>query len=301
MNTVGPYQLTRFLSSGTLSGVWECRHITTGDMLACKVVDNKNVRQPDFLRHFKNELIIHSQIRHPAIAKLIDVLVDADKVYVFLELCEGGDLNDVVMSAGCLPEPVARRYFGFLMSALSYVHALGVAHRDVKLENILVTEECAKLTDFGLCKPQQEGNLLLTTCGTLVYAAPEIIREVPYDGMRADIWSAGIVLYAMVAGHFPWASDEDLEPEQMVQQTARQIVNGEISLPDDMSFELQILLSNMLNVDPECRPTADDILQHPWMEGATVDCESGIAEPDMNLVNLVKSLIVKFESEAESP
>ena len=300
MNQVGAYKCVRFISSGTFGGVWECKHITTGESVACKIIDLDNLKNPDFLPHFKNELIIHSQIKHPGITQLLDVLLDSDNVYIFLELCDGGDLNDVVMESGGLAEEVACRYFKQIMGAISYIHMLGVAHRDIKLENILITRGGdAKLTDFGLCKHQTSGSYLLTTCGTLVYAAPEIIKEEPYDGMKSDIWSAGIVLYAMVANHFPWSSDENLPPERLVHETARQIINGEISLPDGISFELQNLLSNMLNTDPQERPSAEDILQHPWMELDPTESDIGNTEPDADLVNLVKSLIQKLEEKAK--
>ncbi|KAH0788427.1 CAMK family protein kinase [Histomonas meleagridis] len=305
IQSIGAYKFIRFLNSGTFGGVWECKSITTGELVACKIVDIENCKNPEFLSHFKKELIIHSQIRHPSITQLLDVIVDKENIYIFIELCDGGDLNDAVMSAGGLPENQARHYFKQIMSAISYIHQLGIAHRDIKLENILVTSNGhAKLTDFGLCKQQNPGSLLLTTCGTLVYAAPEIIKEEPYDGMKADIWSAGIVLYAMVANHFPWASDESLPPERIVHETARQIISGSIILPEGISFELENLLFNMLNVDPNERPTADDILQHPWME-ADDDNDDELElcnlEPDMGLVNMVQNMIQELDKIAGAP
>ncbi|KAK8858213.1 hypothetical protein M9Y10_013314 [Tritrichomonas musculus] len=300
MNSIGAYKFVKFLSSGTYGGVWECRHITTGELVACKIIDLENCKNPDFLPHFKNELIIHSQIRHPSITQLLDVLMDKENLYIIVELCDGGDLNDIVISSGGLTESQARHYFRQIMSAVSYIHQLGVAHRDIKLENILITSnDQAKLTDFGLCKQQNTGSLLLTTCGTLIYAAPEIIKEEPYDGTKADIWSAGIVLFAMVANHFPWSTDEDLPPDKLVHETARQIVNGEISLPEGISFELQNLLAYMLNIDPDERPTAEDVLQHPWMEIEPEEIDMRSTEPDMNLVNSVKQLVVELDKIAE--
>ena len=293
---VGGYEFVKFIASGTFGGVWECRRQTTGTLVACKIIDIENLRNPEFFPHFKNELIIHSQICHPGITQLLDVILDKDNVYIFLELCEGGDLNDVVIQAGGLDEDVARHYFRQIMGAVSFIHMLKVAHRDIKLENILITRDgCAKLTDFGLCKQQNEGNLLLTACGTLVYAAPEIIKEQPYDGIKADIWSAGVVLYTMVANHFPWSSDEQLPPDRLVSETARQIINGEITLPDGISSELENLLANMLNVDPDERPTSEEVMQHPWVEMGADDDPSMGNEPDPNLVNLVKSVIMKLE------
>lgn len=293
---IGPYQFVCFLSAGTSGAVYECRHITTGELVACKIVDLENCVNDDFFPHFKNELIIHSQIRHPGITQLKDVLMDQKNIYVILELCNGGDLNDKVMEMGGLPEPQARHYFRHIMGAVAYIHQLGVAHRDIKLENILVTaDDYAKLTDFGLSKQStKESPLFKTTCGTLVYAAPEIISEEPYDGMIADIWSAGIVLYAMTANHFPWITDGDLPPDKLIAETARQITEGDICLPD-VTYELQDLLANMLNVDPTERPTAEDVLQHPWMEIDQDYVDGASTDPDPTLVNVVNSVINDLE------
>lgn len=299
--SIGAYKFIKFLNSGSFGGVWECMHITTGEYVACKIIDIENCKNKEFFTHFKNELIIHSQIRHISITKLMDVLYDKNNIYIFIEYCDGGDLNDAVMKEGGLPEDRARHYFKQIISAISYIHQLGVAHRDIKLENILITsDDNAKLTDFGLCKQQNPGSLLLTICGTLIYAAPEIIKEEPYDGMKADIWSAGIVLYAMVANHFPWSSDDSLPPERMVHETARQIISGEIPLPEGLSFELENLLFNMLNVDPEERPTAEDILQHPWMELDDEEIDLSNTEPDITLINMVNNTIKELEKIAKS-
>lgn len=296
MRQIGAYRLTKPISSGAFSSVWHCQHITTGETLACKVIDLDNLRVPDFFPHFKNELVIHSHIRHPSITQLFDVSLDADHVYIFLELCDGGDLNDAVYEVGGFSEEVACHYFRQIIGAISYIHALGIAHRDIKLENVLITRDgCAKLTDFGLCKQQNNGDKLITTCGTLIYAAPEIIKEEPYDGLKSDIWSAGIVLYAMVANHFPWASGEDLPPDRLVHETARQIINGEIALPEGISNELENLLSNMLNTDPTARPSAADIMQHPWMELDPSATDEGLMEPDPNVISCVNSLIEQLE------
>ncbi|OHT03742.1 CAMK family protein kinase [Tritrichomonas foetus] len=296
MEQIGPYQFVKFLSAGPSGRVFECHNINTGEAVSCKVIDIANIKSDDFFTHFKNELIIHSQIRHPGITQLKDVLVDKKNVYVILERCEGGDLNDLVLDEGGLPESRARHYFKHIMGAISYIHNLGIAHRDIKLENILVTsQDCAKLTDFGLCKQAStDSPMMKTTCGTLVYSAPEIIKEEPYNGMIADIWSAGVVLYAMVSNHFPWVSDPNLPPDRMVAETARQITEGDIQLPN-VTYELQDLIGCMLTVDPADRPTAEDILQHPWMEMDEDVIEGAAVDPDQQLVQLVKGVIVDLE------
>ena len=188
MRSIKSYQFIRYLNSGTYGGVWECKNVLNGEMVACKTVPVEMCEDPNFFSHFKNELIIHSRINHPGITQMKDVIMDSDQIYIIIELCDSGDLNDIVQREAGLSESQARKYFRQIIGAISYIHAIGVAHRDIKLENILITSgDNAKLSDFGLCKQQSNGNLLLTTCGTLVYAAPEIVKEEPYDGLKSDI------------------------------------------------------------------------------------------------------------------
>ena len=300
MATIGLYRFTTLLGSGAFGNVWECEHLKTKEMFACKVMDIDICLQDDIFAHFKNELVIHSKVKHPGITQLRDVMIDGDKIYVFLELCQGGNLAEVVEDSGGLSEQEAKRYFFQIMSAIAYLHELHVAHRDIKLENILITAgDCAKLSDFGLCKQASEACQMVTTCGTLLYAAPEIINEVPYNGMKIDIWSSGIVLYTMVANHFPWETDEDMPPDRVMQETARQIVSGEISMPDEFSYELQNLLSNMLELDPDSRPTAKEILEHPWLEGEEDEAQGMDTKPDQELVEKVESIIAALDAKKE--
>lgn len=294
--TIGIYKLTQFLSSGSMGSVWECKNMITGDLFACKIVSLDICLQDVNFSHFINELYIHSRICHQSISKIHDIYAENSKIYIIFELCNEGDLNDIVQELGGLSESQAKHYFFQVMSAIKYIHQLGIAHRDIKLENILITQDKnAKLTDFGLCKRINGNSPLLTTCGTLAYAAPEIINEKPYDGMKADVWSSGILLYAMICCHFPWTIQNDLPPDAIMNETVHQILEGQIEIPDGITFELQNLLTNMLNNDPDLRPNADEILQHPWFEGMEEELDPETLIPDGNLVSLVDSLIVELQ------
>jgi serine/threonine protein kinase len=182
------------------------------------------------------------------------------------------------------------------MSALAHIHRLGIAHRDIKLENILVTSDGqAKLTDFGLCRPLPPESGMFTVCGTLVYAAPEIVREEPY-GLPVDIWSAGVLLYAMVACHFPWATEDGLPTELVAQETSRQIVERSFEFPESCSFDLGNRVTVMMAANPDDRPTAEQVLSHPWMSqenDVTIGCDT---DPNEALGALVESAIAELEA-----
>lgn len=296
MKSISHYEFINYLSVGTTARVYTARNMNTGEYVACKIIDLQNIMNDLFYSHFKNELIIHSQIRHTGITQLKDVIVDQNNIYVILELCDFGDLNDIVIQTGGLSEARARHYFRHIMGAISYIHSLNVAHRDIKLENILISkDDIAKLTDFGLCKRvTSENTPMLTACGTLVYAAPEILREGSYNGMAADIWSAGIVLYAMVSGHFPWYEDQRLPPEKLTHEISKQILDGNIELPNG-TYEIRDLLMNMLANDPSERPSATDVLMHPWMEMDQDYSDGSSTEPDPQLIKLIESIIQNLD------
>jgi serine/threonine protein kinase len=293
---IGQYILTAFLGAGTSGGVWECYRSGTNEVYACKVVTLDLMMQDEYYRHFVNELRIHSQIRHPCIIELKDVMIDSTSVYLFMEVCQGGDLNEVVQQHGGLTEELAKRYFHHVMSALAHIHRLGIAHRDIKLENVLVTSDGrAKLTDFGLCRTLPPESGMVTVCGTLVYAAPEIVREEPY-GLPVDIWSAGVLLYAMVACHFPWSTEDNLPTEMVAQETSRQILEGIFEFPDSFSFDLVNLIGSMMALNPSDRPTAEQVLMHPWMSqenDVTIGCNT---DSNPGLVALVDSAITDLEA-----
>jgi serine/threonine protein kinase len=100
----------------------------------------------------------------------------------------------------------------------------------------------------------------------------------------------------MIANHFPWATEEDLPPEKLMQETARQILEGEVEMPEGISYELQNMLSNMLDTNPESRPTAKEVLEHPWFEGEEDESQRMDTTPDQNLVDQVQSLIENLEA-----
>lgn len=292
MKTIGPYTLVEFIDSGSFANVYKCINTTTNEMFACKVV-NLNIRQnTKFLQNFKNELSIHSQMVHPGIIQLHDVQLDDKYIYIILEYSSYGNMEQIVQMNGGIPEAEAMVYFKQVMEAIKYIHEMGVAHRDVTLKNILISQNgSAKLSDFGLCKLQPENSYLTTTCGTFVYVPPEILQQKQYDGMKADIWSAGICLYAMTSNHLPWMVDENVPAEKVWEETKKQICSGEISFDERQSEILRDLISQMLSVDPEYRPDAEEVLAHPWLAQLSSYEQPDVPEPDQGLIDLVSTLL----------
>lgn len=288
---IGQYQLVEFVNSGSFGDVYKCIDRSTGVEYACKIVALSTLQDVRSLNNFKNELIIHSKLSHPGVVQMCDIRVDNQFVYLFLEFSNCGSLEKAVGDMGGFEEQFAASVFKQIMEAIRYLHDNGVVHRDITLANILLSGDgSVKLSDFGLCRYQPENSYLSTFCGTFVYAPPEILKKEQYNGTKVDIWSAGVCLYAMISNHLPWSVDDAVPQEQIMEAVASQILSGEIVFENSHSVLLRDLLSNLLDLDPECRPDASSVLSHPWLDSAEGFGISEPPPPNEELISLVKQI-----------
>jgi serine/threonine protein kinase len=195
---------------------------------------------------------------HPFISKLFDVIETDQFAYLVMEYAERGTILRYVNEYGRLPEVQARRYFSQLLSALEYLHDVRkVAHRDLKAENVLLDRHSnIRVIDFGLSNTFCENVGLGTACGSPAYAAPEMVQGKTYT-KSVDIWSSGVLLYAMVVGHLPF---DDENATRLLQK----IAYSEPMYPAYMSPQLLDLLNKLLIKNPDERITIPRIKSHPW-------------------------------------
>ena len=199
-------------------------------------------------------------IDHPNVLRLYDVWETSSSIYLILEYVQGGELFDYLCSEGRRPVEEALDYFQQIICAVDYCHRFNITHRDLKLENILIDQnKKIKVADFGMAAWQDtsKGSLLRTSCGSPHYAAPEVISGKPYDGPAADIWSCGIILFALLVGKLPF--DDDDCPALL-----QKIAIGKFDMPMDVDVRARDLISHMLNTDVTRRITMPDILHHPF-------------------------------------
>ncbi|KAJ5249200.1 hypothetical protein N7468_000651 [Penicillium chermesinum] len=224
---VGPWQLGRTLGKGATGRVRLAKHAVTGQTAAIKIVSKKSAAmvQSESIaamdRNVSNfsgfstarqmpsgierEVVIMKLIEHPNVISLYDVWENRGELYLVLEYVEGGELFDYVSQKGPLHEQEAVRIFRQIIAGLGYCHRFNICHRDLKPENILLDgKNNVKLADFGMAALQPAGHWLNTSCGSPHYAAPEIIYGRKYRGDRADMWSCGIILYALLTGFLPF-------------------------------------------------------------------------------------------------
>ncbi|KAI9255582.1 kinase-like domain-containing protein [Phascolomyces articulosus] len=206
------------------------------------------------------EMAMMQLLRHPNICQLKEWINEGDYYYMFLEYVDGGQLLDYIISHGKLREKQARKFARQIVSALDYCHRNSIVHRDLKIENILITrDEDIKIIDFGLSNIYSPSRLLSTFCGSLYFAAPELLQARHYTGPEVDVWSFGVVLYVLVCGRVPF--DDTSLPALHAKIKAGQ-VDG---YPDHLSKDCVDLLTKILVVDPKRRATLSQVRSHPWM------------------------------------
>ncbi len=204
-NPIGDYLLNEEIGSGGFAKVVEATHIPTGEKVAVKIMDKAQIfSEPLNLNRIQREIAILKIVRHNNIIKLYELMETPDKIYMVMEYCNGGELFDYIVSKQHLTERQACRFFQEIINCLEYLHSLNIVHRDIKPENLLLykikNKINLKLIDFGISNCYTMDKLLSTPCGTASYAPPEMHKGEEYYGLLSDIWSAGVVLYAMVFG-----------------------------------------------------------------------------------------------------
>ncbi|OIW00896.1 hypothetical protein TanjilG_19837 [Lupinus angustifolius] len=274
---LGKYELLKLLGSGAFAKVYQALNVETGKSVAVKAVSKKKVLKNGYTAQIEREISIMRRLRHPHIAKLFEVLATKTKIYLIMEFVPGGDLYQKVADEGRLTENLSRQYFRQLISAMKYFHSHGVFHRDLKLDNLLIDENMnIKVSDFGLSAVNKQIRLdgfLHTTCGTPAYLAPEILSKRGYDGARIDVWSCGVVLFALHAGYLPFNG-------YSYAVMYRKIFRGMFRFPKWTSCELRNLITRMLDTNPNTRITVDEIMIDPWFtHGGFVDPVIGF-EPE---------------------
>jgi len=251
------YKIGRSIGHGAFGKVNLALHVLSGQIVSIKSFSKK--KNIFSINKIKNEVKIMSKLRkHNNIVKLFELFETEDHYCLVMENVVGGNLLNAINKMNKIPENLAKIIFKQLIKTLQYIHSKGIAHRDIKPDNILLDlDNTIKICDFGVSKIFSEGQLIRDSCGTPAFVAPEILLDFPYDPFPTDIWSSGVVLYAMTTGFFPFRGVNET-------QLHESILTGIFPKPKDISNELIDLLSKILNVNPKKRISLKNILLHPW-------------------------------------
>ncbi|KZP01684.1 Pkinase-domain-containing protein [Calocera viscosa TUFC12733] len=271
---IGSWRTGKTIGKGSSGRVKIARHVRTGQYAAVKIVSKHALmssrlsmsaagEQADkILLAIEREIVIMKLVDHPNVLSLYDVWETSDELYLIMEYVEGGELFDYLVSRGRLSLPEALHYFQQIISAVDYCHRFNIAHRDLKPENLLLdrSRKNIKVADFGMAAWEggsAAGGMLETSCGSPHYASPEIVQGKKYSGACSDIWSCGVILYALCTGRLPFDHPDIRTLLQMVKK-------GDYVMPPDLPSSCKHLISRMLEKDVNKRITMPEILQHPF-------------------------------------
>ncbi|WKY16987.1 hypothetical protein Q1695_001531 [Nippostrongylus brasiliensis] len=263
LEKVGLYQVGRAIGRGNFATVRLARHEIAKTKVALKIVDRAALDEENLIR-LEREMQILTRVNHPHIVKLYEIMRTETSIYIVTQYCSGGELFEILIERGRTAEDEARRWFGQIASAVAYLHHKGIVHRDLKAENILLDKNSnIKIIDFGFSNTQAPSQLLRTWCGSPPYAAPELLLGKEYDGLKADIWSLGVILYILVTGGFPFPGDN-------VENLKRAVLSCQMKIPYWVSVECADLIKKMLVFNPFKRSGINAVMQHRWL----TNCQS---------------------------
>jgi 5'-AMP-activated protein kinase catalytic alpha subunit len=232
----------------------------TGHKVAVKILNKAKIKQLGMEEKVQREINILHLCTHPHIIRLYEVIDTPTDIFLVNEYVSGGELFDFIVSKGRLSSDEARNFFHQIVSGVEYCHFQKIVHRDLKPENLLLDSNFnIKIADFGLSNLMRDGDFLRTSCGSPNYAAPEVISGHLYAGPEVDVWSCGVILYALLCGSLPF-------DDESIPNLFKKIKSGMYSLPSHLSQLARNLIPRMLEVDPMKRITIPEIRLHPWFQ-----------------------------------
>ncbi|KAI8987780.1 kinase-like domain-containing protein [Mycotypha africana] len=258
------------LGTGKFGTVYKAREKRSGQIVALKIMKKKELEEASVIQFLKREIEIQYHLDHPNIAKLFGYFHNRDTVVLVMEYGGDSDLYTCLSTHKRFTEAEAANFIVEIADALVYMHGLGVIHRDLKLENVLISKDGnLKIADFGWAvydpNPRRR-----TFCGTLDYLPPEMIQRKAY-GQAVDVWALGVICYELLVGIAPFEDvanlrEDFVNPERVYQR----IVEAQIQFPDDLSSGAKEFMLKLLQRDPSARIPMSAIEYDPWIQSFLV-------------------------------
>ena len=254
------YKYGRLLGKGAFGKVNLCLHTLTGRLVAIKSINKEKIKNERQKQKIKQETeIMETLSKSKNIVKIFETYETKKHICIVMEYICAGDLLTYIKKRSKLTEPVAKFIFKQIVLGIKHIHDNNIIHRDIKLDNILLDlDNNIKICDFGVSRKINIGDIMFEQCGTPAYIAPEILINKGYEGFGVDVWSAGVVLYAMLSGTVPFKGNNIKELHDL-------IINGNYKEINGISKEADDLIKKILEVDAKKRIKIDQILNHPWL------------------------------------
>lgn len=258
------YNFEDNLGKGQFGLVKLATHKKTGKKVAIKTVHKKDMKPIEIYQQ-RREIDVLKMSQHPNIVGLIDLFENSDYYYIVLEYMQGKDLFDYIQYRSFkINEHRVKQLAYQIGIALKFLHNYGIVHRDLKLENVMMSDNgetaVPKLVDFGLAKMIGPNEKADEPFGTLGYVAPEVLKKEPYS-FSCDLWSYGCIIYALLSGSLPFDHESQKETIKM---TLESRLEFDLACWDKVSETCKDLLTRLLIKDPKKRITLDDALDHAW-------------------------------------
>ena len=267
------YKFVKLIGKGAFGKVTLGMHKLTGKSVAIKTIEKQYMKDDFSRRKVFQEVYLLKKIKHSNVIRLLEVFESSKHLLMVMEYAGGGDLLKLIKKRGGLKEQDSKFIFKQIVYGLSHIHCRSVIHRDIKLDNILLDcEKGVKICDFGVSKIIKKGQKIKEQCGTPAYLAPEIIIDTGYEGFFVDIWSLGVLLFAMLCGTVPFKAPT-------LDELHKLILSGEFNIPSSISTEATDLIRGMIKLEPTSRLTIPQILGHSWLK-ETNEMESEESEEE---------------------
>lgn len=268
-NIAKHYKILEMIGTGTFGKVYKAMNLQTKRLRAIKLVKKHVIRLQDDEKKFLKEIEVLINLDHPNIIKVFEYFEDEKNYYVVEEYAEGGELYEQLSLLESFSENLAKAIMKQIMSAIIYLHKKMIMHRDLKPENILfesrnrISESTLniKLADFGSANYFNPLEHYTLKVGTPYYIAPEVLKK-KYD-FKCDIWSCGIIFYIMLCGYPPFDGNSD---EEIMNNILTQDLTFDGNGWDNVSTQAKDLIKKMLVKDPNCRPSAEEVMNHAFLE-----------------------------------
>jgi serine/threonine protein kinase len=258
---MGHYEIDRKIGTGAFGIVVVAKHLRTDEVVAIKIVARSILREESILATFEQECRIHASLCHENIVRLREILYCEDSIGIVLDFCEGGDLLDLVQSGSYVSQKQMFNIFYQIVKGVQYLHHRGIAHLDLKPENIFLTQDrTVKIGDFGCCQERPAHSSFNITRGTPAFSAPEMFIAPNKDNRPADVWSLGILLAAMSCG-FSRCPDA-------LGQLLKELFLGKHEFSFWFPAKVLAFVHACCEIDPAKRPPVDKLLDMPVLEDA---------------------------------
>ena len=282
--TLEYYEFVKCIGKGAFGKVTLGIHKLTGKYVAIKTIE-KSLMKDDFSkRKVFQEVYILKKIRHSNIIRLLEVFESNKHYLMVMEFAGGGDLLHFIKRRGKMQESDAKFIFKQIVYGLAHIHWRSVIHRDIKLDNILLDwESGVKICDFGVSKITKKGQVIKEQCGTPAYIAPEIITDEGYEGFFVDVWSLGVLLYAMICGTVPFKAPNMEDLHELIKK-------ADFSYPWELTDSAKALINSCIQLDPFKRITIPEILGHEWLKETNDDSDEEEEEEEKDKVEEKKDI-----------